>query len=334
MKTILLIISTIGIIGFMGFVFAEHNPNQPYIHSMILPNDIKEKTFDEFMGWCEPFYGVKCVELEKNRTPIISAPPKQIQSEIVEDISYNRICPENTDWPDAPNRCDRRENYTRTELKNLYDEYYQYKGAEWMEMKKTEMDSVIASGLGRGDSNQLWYWLGHTQKEPPFENINVYLYYSLNGQAPHVGWSWYAVDDELEPIITLYYVSPGAIMIISLIIIIAAITGVIFSFKEIGLHPKRKTLAVIGFALIFVGVTMYSIGHFEIIQNQINKTNGQEYSSLMPFHMSILFGIPITLAGIPVILHGLIQRFSIMITVLMSLGVVIAYVMFIISRFD
>ena len=290
MKTRLLIIFAIGIIGFMGFAFADYDPNELQVQ-VILP------------------------------------PSKQMQPEMDDYISYNRICPENTDWPDAPNRCDRRENYTRTELKNLYDEYYQYKGAEWMEMKKAEMDSVIASGLGWGDSSQLWHWLGHAQQKIPFENINVYLYYSLNGQAPHVGWSWYAVDNEFEPVITLYYVSPGAIMIISLIIITGAITGVIFSFKEIGLHPKRKTLAVIGFALISVGITMYSISIFGIIQSQINQIGEELNLSNFSYHMLILFGIPIALVGIPVILHGLIQRFSIMIAVLMSLGMVFWWVL-------
>ena len=253
---------------------------------------------------------------------------------VEEDISYNRTCPEDTDWPDAPNRCDRRENYTRTQLKDLYDEYYSYKGTQWMEMKKTEMDSVIASGLWNGESSELWYWLGHAQQKLPFENINVYLYYSLNGQAPDVGWGWYSVNDEFKPVITLYYVSPGAIMIISSIIVIGAITGVILSFKGVRQYPKRKIFAIIGFVLVFVGVTMYSVGFFEFIQSQINKINGQEFSPIMPYIMSTLFGIPIAMAGIPVMLHGFIQRFSITKTVLMSLGAVIAYAMFIISRFD
>jgi len=334
MKTRLLIIIAIGIIGFIGFAFAEHNPNQPYIHSMILPNDIKEKTFDEFMEWCVPFYGVKCVELEKNRIPIILSPPKQIQSEIVEDISYNRICPVNTDWPDAPNQCDMRENYTRTELKNLYDEYYQYKGTEWMEMKKAEMDSVISDGSWIGGYYELSVWLGHTQRELRFENINVYLYYSLNGQAPNLGGGLYSANDEFEPVITLYYVSPGAIMIISSIIVTGAMTGVILSFKETGLHPKRKIFAIIGFALIFVGVTMYSVGLFELIQSQINQIGEEFVPPKILYNMLVLFGIPIALAGIPVILHGVMQRFSIMMTVLMSLGVVISWIMFILSRFD
>lgn len=249
-------------------------------------------------------------------------------------IPYEKKCPEDTDWPDAPNRCERRTDYTRTELKERYDEYYQYKGAEWMEMKKAEMDSVISRGSWIEGYPTLWTWLGNSQREIPFENINVYLYYFLNGQAPDVGWGWYSVNDEFEPVITLYYVSPGAIMIISSIVIIGTTTGMILSFKEIGLHPKRKIFAVIGFALVFVGATMYSVGLFEFIQSQITQMGGEIFSLEILYIMFAFFGIPISLAGIPVILHGVIQRFSIMMTVLMSLGVVIAYTMFIISRFD
>ena len=253
---------------------------------------------------------------------------------VEEDISYNRICPENTDWHEAPNQCDRRENYTRTQLKDLYDGYYQYKGSQWMEMKKAEMDSVISKGSWMEGHYALSVWLGHTQRELPFENINVYLYYFLNGQAPDIGGGLYAVNDEFEPVITLYYASPGAIVIIGLTVIIGTATGAFLSFKKILLHPKRKTLAVIGFALIFVGVSMYSIGLFELTQSQINQMGEEKFSPVILHTMSIFLGIPIALAGIPVILHGMMQRFSIMMTLLTSSGLVISWVMFIISRFD
>lgn len=249
-------------------------------------------------------------------------------------IPYEKTCPENVDWPEAPNRCDMRENYTRTQLKDLYDEYYQYKGAQWMEMKKTEMDSVIASGLWNGESSELWYWLGHAQREIPFENINVYLYYFLNGQAPDAGWGWYSVNDEFEPVITLYYFSPGAIMIISSSIIVGAIICVFLSFKRLFLRLKRKTFAVIGFALVIAGVSMYSVGIFEIIQSQMNQSDGEKFPQYILHVMSIFLGIPIALAGIPVILYGVIRRFSIKLTLLASSGLIVSWVMFIISRFD
>lgn len=249
-------------------------------------------------------------------------------------IPYEKICPENTDWPSAPNRCDRQENYTRTQLKDLYDGYYQYKGAQWMEMKKAEMDSVISNSSWIDEHYALWIWLGHTQREPPFENINTYLYYFLNGQAPDVGWGWYAVNDEFEPVITLYYVSPGAIMMISSIIVMGMISGLILSVKGIGLYPKRKIFAITGFALILAGVIAYSVGLFEITQSQISHMGGDDFSPVILHVMSVFLGIPIALAGIPVILHGMMQRFSIRMTMLTSSGLVISWVMFVISRFD
>lgn len=87
MKTRLLTIFVIGMVGLTGTVFAEHDPNQPYAHSIILPNDMKEKTFDEFMTWCVPFYEDKCVKLEKNRISKILSPLMQFKSGItIDDI--------------------------------------------------------------------------------------------------------------------------------------------------------------------------------------------------------------------------------------------------------
>ena len=54
MKTRLLIILAIGLIGFSGAAFAMHDPTQSLEHSIILPPEMKEATFDEFMEWCIP----------------------------------------------------------------------------------------------------------------------------------------------------------------------------------------------------------------------------------------------------------------------------------------
>ena len=85
MKTSLLIIFVIGMIGFVGIAFAAHDPNQSQIHSIILPPELKEKTFEEFMEWCEPNYGELCIELEENRIPNILSPLKQFKSGILLD---------------------------------------------------------------------------------------------------------------------------------------------------------------------------------------------------------------------------------------------------------
>ncbi|MBI4131321.1 MAG: hypothetical protein HY476_02375 [Nitrosarchaeum sp.] len=82
MKTrFLIIIGIIGIFGFTGIAFATHDPTQPYIHSIILPFDMKEKTFEEFMEWCKPYYGERCTELyEKNLVLNVLSPLKQIKN--------------------------------------------------------------------------------------------------------------------------------------------------------------------------------------------------------------------------------------------------------------
>ncbi|MCV0391988.1 MAG: hypothetical protein K5790_01700 [Nitrosopumilus sp.] len=76
MKYIVLLV----LVGFIGIAFAEHDPNQSLEHSIILPLEIKEKTFDEFMEWCMPYYGEKCMELEKNRIHVTLSPLNQFKS--------------------------------------------------------------------------------------------------------------------------------------------------------------------------------------------------------------------------------------------------------------
>ena len=48
---------------------------------------MKEKSFDEFMELCTPYYGEKCVELEKKQIPIILSPLKQHEM----GVRYNDI---------------------------------------------------------------------------------------------------------------------------------------------------------------------------------------------------------------------------------------------------
>jgi serpin B len=67
-------------IGFSGIAYATHDPNQHLDHSIILPPDLKDSPFDEFMEWCIPYYGDKCIKLEKKRASIILSPLKQFKS--------------------------------------------------------------------------------------------------------------------------------------------------------------------------------------------------------------------------------------------------------------
>ena len=85
MKIRLLVIFAIGMVGVVGTAFATHDPNQSLEHSIILPPDMKEKSFDEFMEWCTPYYGEKCMELEEKRIPIILSPLKQYKSGVPAD---------------------------------------------------------------------------------------------------------------------------------------------------------------------------------------------------------------------------------------------------------
>lgn len=86
MKTkFLIIIGIVFALGFIGTASATHNPDQPYIHSIILPSDMRDSAFEEFMEWCIPKFGDLCVKLEKNRTPIILPPSKQFKSGIPVD---------------------------------------------------------------------------------------------------------------------------------------------------------------------------------------------------------------------------------------------------------
>ena len=61
-------------------VYATHYPDQLQPHSIILPSDAKEKTYDEFMDLCGPYYGEQCAEMyRKNLIPDLLPPLKQIQ---------------------------------------------------------------------------------------------------------------------------------------------------------------------------------------------------------------------------------------------------------------
>ena len=68
--------------GIIGVAFAIHDPDQHQTHSVIIPLDVQEKTFDGFMEWCKPYYEEKnCEELYRENMATDLLPPlKQIQS--------------------------------------------------------------------------------------------------------------------------------------------------------------------------------------------------------------------------------------------------------------
>jgi len=78
-------------------------------------------------------------------------------------------CLINNDWLDAP--CFDNPPYTLDEQEKAWAPYYDYKGAEWMDVKKAEMYDALNDG-----SFDEW------SKE--IENSNVYQYYVSTGEIP------------------------------------------------------------------------------------------------------------------------------------------------------
>ncbi|MCV0391999.1 MAG: hypothetical protein K5790_01755 [Nitrosopumilus sp.] len=84
-------------------------------------------------------------------------------------------CFENEDWLDAP--ClDSIGNgrYDQEEI-NKWSQYYSYKGTEFMEQKRTELNNAI-------NENTLQEWVDES-----IQNRNVYEYYFFSGRAPNTG---------------------------------------------------------------------------------------------------------------------------------------------------
>ncbi|NHH97175.1 hypothetical protein DYY66_1676 [Candidatus Nitrosotalea sp. FS] len=76
------------------------------------------------------------------------------------------------DWPNAP--CYDLPGHTidKNTLREQWAPYYQYKGASWMEMMKTQMIDAIKNGT-------INYWSGYSDATG-----NVWTYYSLNDKVP------------------------------------------------------------------------------------------------------------------------------------------------------
>ncbi len=73
------------------------------------------------------------------------------------------LCMENEDWPHAP--CIDTNPLSHSEFYNAWYGYYDYKGVDWMEIKKIEMNQVLEKGT-------LKEWVTDER-----ENRNVYSYY-------------------------------------------------------------------------------------------------------------------------------------------------------------
>ena len=84
-------------------------------------------------------------------------------------------CAVNEDWKEAP--ClgtIANGKYDQNEV-NKWKDYYQHKGTEWMDQKRSEMKQAI-------DDDTLKNWVHQST-----ENANVYAYYYFSGRAPDIG---------------------------------------------------------------------------------------------------------------------------------------------------
>ena len=101
-------------------------------------------------------------------------------------------CNINTDWPDAPCMDEMVNGSIPQHQVDQWIEYYDYKGARFMESKKVEMNNAI-------ESNRLLEWT-----DASIQNQNVWQYYYFSGQAPNP--HKYLQGVEFEPIPSVNYV--------------------------------------------------------------------------------------------------------------------------------
>jgi len=85
------------------------------------------------------------------------------------------ICVINEDWSDAPCHSKRGENPSLNQMKRWWSQYYEFKGAEWMELKKQELVQAVQNG-------SLIEW---KKNDPDTTRHNVYMYYFLMGYVPN-----------------------------------------------------------------------------------------------------------------------------------------------------
>ncbi len=101
-------------------------------------------------------------------------------------LNVKAACDGNQDWPEKP--ClDVNPFPSLLKQKIMWEKYYEYKGSEWMEMKKSELDNEFQFG-------NLKEWTKESSS-----NRNVWYYYYLNAEAPKI-----ANYEGKEPPLTAY----------------------------------------------------------------------------------------------------------------------------------
>lgn len=117
------------------------------------------------------------------------------------DSTFAFSCERDNDWPKTP--CYDSPPYPDLQKKiSDFSGYYEYKGSNWMEMKKIEMNEVIKSG-----TLKKWIEGGTIENEfgPSNPNKNVWHYYYLNGEAPY----YQGANKDLQPVSPLQQVKSG-----------------------------------------------------------------------------------------------------------------------------
>lgn len=84
-------------------------------------------------------------------------------------------CIVNEDWHDAPCLDSLANGKYDQEEVNMWSKYYSYKGTEFMEQKRSELNNAISDGI-------LQEWVDES-----VHNRNVYEYYFFSGRAPNTG---------------------------------------------------------------------------------------------------------------------------------------------------
>jgi hypothetical protein len=91
-------------------------------------------------------------------------------------LEISALCMINEDWSDAPCFSGRRgEDPSLNQMKQSWAPYYEFKGAEWMEVKKQELMQTIQNG-------NLIDW---KKGDLDGSHHNVYMYYFLKGDIPN-----------------------------------------------------------------------------------------------------------------------------------------------------
>lgn len=85
-------------------------------------------------------------------------------------------CIQDEDWPGKP--CLDMPPYSEDYIRQVWSQYHEYKGGEWMEAKKSEMDLSI-------QNDTLRQWVETRSAPNNFANYNVWYYYYVNGAAPN-----------------------------------------------------------------------------------------------------------------------------------------------------